>query len=337
MFKKFLDPRSDRRPRNFQELNKFLDDRWLAKGAEKDMAENEPDELCPSMYSFHSSPEEKNKLLFELAQAGIETTVDRVAKKTRIRDWIEASIIAEEDEEDDSSSATPSSSVSRTPVSGHISSIKVSEQSTTINTTIKDASRKHLDPRTGNRQIGPSEMVKPVPDGEATRSNSSADSLGKSGSEQNGINQSKPPPFPEKISNVQKMVNAKMEFPVQKSNDNNIRYYNESYDFSSQSVVKEPLHIVGDSKARNNESFNSSVNRNSNFKKIDSGYGSTEMVTSSNQQQQQLLRVFRPNSKSNSDDSGSFHSDDRGSIGFVNFAGPSRKDSPYDYVKAPKK
>lgn len=51
------------------------------------------------MYSYHSSPEEKNKLLYSLTQYGIETTVDRGAKKDRIRAWIENSIIDEEDEE----------------------------------------------------------------------------------------------------------------------------------------------------------------------------------------------------------------------------------------------
>lgn len=50
------------------------------------------------MYSFHSSVEEKNKLLSTLAQHGIETTVNRVEKKQRIRDWIQSSVIAEEDE-----------------------------------------------------------------------------------------------------------------------------------------------------------------------------------------------------------------------------------------------
>lgn len=62
------------------------------------LAATEPDELCASMYSFHSSLEEKNKLLSTLAQHGIETTVNRVEKKQRIREWIQSSVIAEEDE-----------------------------------------------------------------------------------------------------------------------------------------------------------------------------------------------------------------------------------------------
>lgn len=51
------------------------------------------------MYSFHSSAEEKNKLLHVLTEYGVETTVDRSAKKARIQQWIQNSIIREEDEE----------------------------------------------------------------------------------------------------------------------------------------------------------------------------------------------------------------------------------------------
>jgi serine/threonine-protein kinase SBK len=101
MFKKFLEPRIERRVKTLTDLYKYLDDRWLAKSAEKEFAENEQDELCPSMYSFHSSLEEKNRLLFTLAQQGIETVVDRNAKKDRIKDWIQSSVITEEPEEDD--------------------------------------------------------------------------------------------------------------------------------------------------------------------------------------------------------------------------------------------
>lgn len=158
-----MEPKPDRRPKNFIDLQKFLDDRWLAKGAEKDLVKVEPDELCPSMYSFHSSVEEKNKLLYTLAEAGIETTVDRVAKKNRIRDWIQSSVIMEEDEENDSGRTTPSSTISRTPVVGHVSSVRAAEQNekaeVKVKTTIKDANNKHIDPRTGVIQQGPSEMV----------------------------------------------------------------------------------------------------------------------------------------------------------------------------------
>jgi len=97
MFKRFF-ARISNRPKSLADVTKFLDDRWLAKTAQKEMAEYETDELCPSMYSFHSSPDEKNKLLYTLADCGIETNVDRQQKKNRIKDWIESSIITEEDE-----------------------------------------------------------------------------------------------------------------------------------------------------------------------------------------------------------------------------------------------
>jgi L-rhamnose mutarotase len=69
----------------------FLSDFTFTEGTEID-------ELCPSMYSFHSDINEKNKLLHIFYEAGIETTVDRVAKKERIRQWIQNSVINEEDE-----------------------------------------------------------------------------------------------------------------------------------------------------------------------------------------------------------------------------------------------
>ncbi|EDW09491.1 sperm motility kinase isoform X1 [Drosophila mojavensis] len=163
MFKRFLEPRSANRPKSLGDLTKFMDDRWLAKTAEKEMAEYETDELCPSMYSFHSSPDEKNRLLYTLADCGIETNVDRMQKKNRIKDWIESSIITEEDEEEneETNSASPSSSVSREPVPGHISSIRQPQQPDKpkeIKSTLKDATQKHFDPRTGALQQGPSEM-----------------------------------------------------------------------------------------------------------------------------------------------------------------------------------
>lgn len=127
---------------------------------------NEPDELCASMYSFHSSPEEKNKILFALAQHGIETTVDRVAKKKRIRDWIQESVIQEEDdeeeeaEEDTDQMSSPPAMSSRKPIAGHVSTVRAQERAARkqIKTTLKDASNKHINPRTGEIQHGPSEM-----------------------------------------------------------------------------------------------------------------------------------------------------------------------------------
>lgn len=128
MFKKFVEPREDKRASNFNELSRYLDDRWMAKGYTDRVgklhkkyfckfmlidfmntvisnnflffpAGGDIDELCPSMYSFHSDPNEKNILLKHFRDNGIETTVDRQVKKQRIRDWIQNSVIEEADEE----------------------------------------------------------------------------------------------------------------------------------------------------------------------------------------------------------------------------------------------
>ncbi|XP_034250004.1 serine/threonine-protein kinase SBK1 isoform X2 [Thrips palmi] len=103
MLRNFLEPRADRRPASLGELQRYLDDRWVAKGSGDKKEEGvEDDGLCPSMYSFHSSVEEKNKLLATLSECGIETTVDRGAKKDRIHQWVQSSVIAEDDEEGES-------------------------------------------------------------------------------------------------------------------------------------------------------------------------------------------------------------------------------------------
>lgn len=100
LFKRYLEPKPDKRPNGLVDVHRYLEDRWMSKGMEKTNETLQEDEgLCPSMYSFHSSPEEKNKLLFTLTQYGLETTVDRIAKKDRIRDWIQNSVIEEEDDQ----------------------------------------------------------------------------------------------------------------------------------------------------------------------------------------------------------------------------------------------
>ncbi|KAK3921687.1 Serine/threonine-protein kinase meng-po [Frankliniella fusca] len=104
MLRSFLEPRADRRPAGLGELQRYADDRWVAKGsADKKEEGVEDDGLCPSMYSFHSSAEEKNKLLATLSECGIETTVDRGAKKDRIREWVQSAVIPEDDEDGEQS------------------------------------------------------------------------------------------------------------------------------------------------------------------------------------------------------------------------------------------
>ncbi|KAL4703554.1 hypothetical protein ACJJTC_010020 [Scirpophaga incertulas] len=102
MFKKFVEPREDKRASNFNELSRYVDDRWMAKGYTDRVAGGDIDELCPSMYSFHSDPNEKNILLKHFRDNGIETTVDRQVKKQRIREWIQNSVIEEADEDEES-------------------------------------------------------------------------------------------------------------------------------------------------------------------------------------------------------------------------------------------
>ncbi|KAK6632508.1 hypothetical protein RUM43_013275 [Polyplax serrata] len=100
MFRKYLEPRQEKRPQSLTDSTRYLEGRWLTRSP-KDRNPGGDDDggLCPSMYSYHSSPEEKNKLLMTLAEYGIETTVDRMAKKDRIKQWIQNSIIEEESEE----------------------------------------------------------------------------------------------------------------------------------------------------------------------------------------------------------------------------------------------
>lgn len=49
--------------------------------------------INPSILSVHSCEEEKNRIFRTLTQYGIETVVDRTAKKERIRDWIQSSCV----------------------------------------------------------------------------------------------------------------------------------------------------------------------------------------------------------------------------------------------------
>lgn len=101
LFKKYLEPKPEKRPNSLADVYRYLEDRWMSKGMERiNQALEEDEGLCPSLYSFHSSPEEKNKLLSTLTQYGLETTVDRSAKKDRIREWIQNSVIEEEDDQE---------------------------------------------------------------------------------------------------------------------------------------------------------------------------------------------------------------------------------------------
>lgn len=312
------------------------------------------------MYSFHSSPEEKNKLLSTLAQHGIETTVDRIEKKKRIRDWIQSSVITEEDEENDSGTTTPSSTHSRTPIAGHISSVRAMEQAAEkkITSTLKDAANKHIDPRTGIIQQGPSEMgVVNLPP--------QTDQL-PNGSKNNFNNETE-----KQITNNGRTTNGIATSSHNNNNNASVR----KNDKSTISSTSKGLLSIGSTFAT------ASVPEIQNFNPIerinnpimDSGYGSLDKLKSSNENSNPHQRLCSPimrkrsliksssnqqpqsngfnnmkndrrqhkrvqnNHELEEDNSGGSGADDRGSSGFVNLAGASMKDTAYDYVKLNKK
>ncbi|CAH2246017.1 sperm motility kinase-like [Pararge aegeria] len=147
MFKKFVEPRIEKRATNFAELSRFYDDRWMAKGYTDRVAGGDIDELCPSMYSFHSDPNEKNVLLKHFRDNGIETTVDRQAKKQRIREWIQNSVIEEADEEDENTCEPSAYDDSDVELEDRSRPHPIDESHTKI--SLRYDTEKHINPRTG--------------------------------------------------------------------------------------------------------------------------------------------------------------------------------------------
>ncbi|XP_011558391.3 serine/threonine-protein kinase meng-po [Plutella xylostella] len=144
MFKKIVEPRPEKRATNFQDLPRYLDDRWMAKGYTDRVAGGDIDELCPSMYSFHSDPNEKNILLKHFMENGIETTVDRQAKKQRIREWIQNSVIEEGDEEEEEAASVYDESDGELEDMSRGYPIDDSHR-----VTLRFDTEKHINPRTG--------------------------------------------------------------------------------------------------------------------------------------------------------------------------------------------
>ena len=90
-----------------KELSKYTDDKWLKKSSSKSTIEalvpghsNSVDHkkisdgvsqlTMGSFQSVHSNAVEKNRILYTLLQHGVETTVDRSQKNSRIINWIQA-------------------------------------------------------------------------------------------------------------------------------------------------------------------------------------------------------------------------------------------------------
>ena len=99
MFKKLFHPNEEKRA-TVTEVLKYLDDKWLTRSVKKYELED-GQSLCYSSYSIHSSKLEKDMILHALKAHGIETTVDRAAKKRRINEWIERSLMNQEQNKKD--------------------------------------------------------------------------------------------------------------------------------------------------------------------------------------------------------------------------------------------
>lgn len=297
------------------------------------------------MYSFHSSPDEKNKLLSTLAQHGIETTVDRSAKKQRIRDWIQSSVITEEEEvvsneknkiqrrssfisknvfqEDDSGTTTPSSTHSRTPIAGHVSSLRspAEDAARKITSNIKDSANKHIDPRTGNIEQGPSRM---------------------------GFDSSQNVPAKESSPVESTSRNAYTTSRTDNSTNHSFKGKRETITNSHNSLSSNRNQTEASGSARQLMYNGNSNGLHSHPIIMDSGYGSLDKLKmDGNGQMRSPVLTRRLSNKmakqTGKSDGNSFDSDDRASdeaesSGFVNTIGVplSMKDTAYDHVRIKK-
>ncbi|KAK8379692.1 hypothetical protein O3P69_019585 [Scylla paramamosain] len=92
MLKRLLEPKPEKRAAA-KEAYKYLEDRWLVRGGtRRDVGDIDGQSVCYSTFSAHSCPKEKDRVLGALKAHGIETTVDRVAKRQRIHEWLERSL-----------------------------------------------------------------------------------------------------------------------------------------------------------------------------------------------------------------------------------------------------
>ena len=108
LMKRILEPKPEKRA-TVKEVLKYIDDKWLVKPVKRDEGDVDNQSVAYSTFSMHSSKLEKDKVLKALKDHGIETTVDRAAKRKRIHEWLERSlnnrpsaveVMEEEDEEE---------------------------------------------------------------------------------------------------------------------------------------------------------------------------------------------------------------------------------------------
>ena len=100
LFRKLMDVEPGKRL-SLSEVPKFTDDKWLKKpagsgkgaggagGENKWLSDGISQLTMGSFQSVHSNAVEKNKILYTLLQHGVETTVDRSQKNSRIINWIQ--------------------------------------------------------------------------------------------------------------------------------------------------------------------------------------------------------------------------------------------------------
>lgn len=91
MFKRLLEPKPEKRA-SAREVYKYMDDKWLVRLPRRDVGDVDGQSVCYSTFSMHSCPKEKDRVLRTLKAHGIETTVDRIAKRQRIHEWLERSL-----------------------------------------------------------------------------------------------------------------------------------------------------------------------------------------------------------------------------------------------------
>lgn len=223
-------------------------------------------------------------------------------------------------QEDDSGTTTPSSTHSRTPIAGHVSSLRsTAESARKVNSNIKDASNKHIDPRTGVPEQGPSRMGFDSTQNVYAKENSPVESLSTNTTYT--------------TSRIDSHTNH--SFKGKRENITNCHS-----NMSSNRTNNEPS---GSSQQLTYQSYHDRVPVNS---VMDSGYGSLDklkMDGSSQMRSPVLMRrlsnkMAKQAVKPNSFDSDEGGSDGRGSSGFVNIVGVPlpMKDTAYDYVRKKK-
>lgn len=96
LFRKLFDPDPSKRLL-LSEVAKYTEDKWLRKAGKstpgpadgKWLSDGISQLTMGSFQSVHSNAVEKNRVLFTLLQHGVETTVDRSQKNSRIINWIQ--------------------------------------------------------------------------------------------------------------------------------------------------------------------------------------------------------------------------------------------------------